>query len=654
MHRALRRLLPELVPLARPPRGVQSARLAQRGGGATFASSAPANEAAATAARPGAPRGGAVLRSYDYRVLGHGYNARVTLLNALNARQDAWARALSEVLSDALSRGDSRVAWCFSSPITPHEAAYLAEAERADEEAARLQRHPWQRLVRRVRMALRLVWLLIIFTPVAVTAPLSWTRGALRQYWLRLFRRTLERGGPAFIKWGQWAATRRDLFPPDLAAQLELLHSQAPAHSARVTERAIEAAFGFGVADLFYSFEDAPVASGSIGQIHRAQLSETGARLTGIDEGTTVAVKVRHPGVSEVIERDFALMSVAARLLGALPPLRHLRLEESLRQFAAPLREQVDLGREAMHLHAFNYNFRRMREVSFPVPLYPLVTPAVLVETFEPGRHIGEYVERGAGAPFNSALAIIGARTMLRMMLVDSLIHADLHPGNILVRLETPGGRLGRPLVEAARAFFKRAGAALGVDLTPPVDWMRRPHMVLLDAGMAMTLSRDDHVNMCGLFEAFSRMDGEGVAEWVLKFSGPEQSCPDPEAFRRDLGARMEEARSSKLFVQGSEANGAEELAAVLDMCREHQVSLPGHICATVVTTLVLEGWSHDLDPAHSTLSEVQRLLAASKGGILALLTTVADLETLERVPTFDDPLATNRFDVARLMSGRA
>ncbi|KAK2080354.1 hypothetical protein QBZ16_000207 [Prototheca wickerhamii] len=284
--------------------------------------------------------------------------------------------------------GDARVAWCFRSPITPHEAAYLAEAERADEEAARLQRHPWQRLVRRVRMALRLVWLLIIFTPVAVTAPLSWTRGAPRQYWLRLFRRTLERGGPAFIKWGQWAATRRDLFPPDLAAQLELLHSQAPAHSARVTERAIEAAFGFGVADLFYSFEDAPVASGSIGQIHRAQLSETGARLTGIDEGTTVAVKVRHPGVSEVIERDFALMSVAARLLGALPPLRHLRLEESLKQFAAPLREQVDLGREALHLHAFNYNFRRMREVSFPVPLYPLVTPAVL------------YVERGAGAPF--------------------------------------------------------------------------------------------------------------------------------------------------------------------------------------------------------------------------------------------------------------
>lgn len=367
-----------------------------------------------------------------------------------------------------------------------------------------------------------------------------------------------------------------------------------------------------------------------------------------------MAVKVRHPGVSEVIERDFALMSVAARLLGTLPMLRHLRLEESLKQFAAPLREQVDLGREAMHLHAFNYNFRRMREVSFPVPLYPLVTPAVLVETFEPGRHISEYVERGPGAPFNSELAIIGARTMLRMMLVDSFIHADLHPGNILVRLETPGGRTAGRVVDWMRGIFKRTGTLLGVDLIPPVDWMRRPHMVLLDAGMAMTLSPEDHTNMCGLFEAFSRMDGRGVAEWVLKFSGDQQTCPDPVTFKRDLGKRLDEAKQNSMFVPGSEANGAEELAAVLDMCREHQVSLPGHICATVVTTLVLEGWSHDLDPAHSTLSEVQRLLAARKGGIFALLTTVADLETLERVPTFDDPLATNRFDVARLMSWKA
>lgn len=87
--------------------------------------------------------------------------------------------------------------------------------------------------------------------------------------------------GPAFIKWGQWAATRHDLFPPDMCAELELLHTQAPAHKFAHTSRAIEAAFGMPVADLFEAIEQVPVASGSIGQIHRARLSEKGAALTG-------------------------------------------------------------------------------------------------------------------------------------------------------------------------------------------------------------------------------------------------------------------------------------------------------------------------------------------------------------------------------------
>ncbi len=135
-----------------------------------------------------------------------------------------------------------------------------------------------------------------------------------------------------------------------------------------------------------------------------------------------VAVKVRHPGVSDAIERDFALMVAAAGVLGKLPALKALRLEESLAQFAAPLREQVDLAREGFYLRAFSYNFRKEARVSFPVPLYPLVAPSVLVESFERGALVSEYVARGAGAPHNSALARVGARAMLHMLIVDNLV----------------------------------------------------------------------------------------------------------------------------------------------------------------------------------------------------------------------------------------
>ena len=89
----------------------------------------------------------------------------------------------------------------------------------------------------------------------------------------------------------------------------------------------------------------------------------------------------------------------------------------------------MDLSREARHLWQFNYNFRNSRHVRFPFPIYPLVAPEVLVETFEEGEGIARYVAIGPGGAYNSRLAQLGSQTMLQMMLVDNLIHSDLHPG---------------------------------------------------------------------------------------------------------------------------------------------------------------------------------------------------------------------------------
>ena len=324
-------------------------------------------------------------------------------------------------------------------------------------------------------------------------------------------------------------------------------------------------------------------------------------------------MKVRHPGVTETIERDFALMMAVAHMADWIPSLRSFRLSESLEQFAAPLREQVDLTREAYNLHAFNYNFRSENRVSFPVPLYPLVSPSVLVETFEGGRHISEYVARGAGAPFNSDLARIGARTMLHMFIVDNLVHADLHPGNILVRLTPHGGSIGGRLLHQLQRTVSFLNSRFNLSLTVPDDIVFKPSIVLLDAGMATRLSPEDQLSMVGLFDSFSRLDGRGVADWALRFAGERQTCPDPASFRR----AMEEHFEALHEADGSEAvdtsSGAEILASVLETVRQHEVMLPGHICAAVVTTLVLEGWSHKLDPEHSTLSEVKRVIALKK-----------------------------------------
>lgn len=228
----------------------------------------------------------------------------------------------------------------------------------------------------------------------------------------------------------QWAATRADLFPPDMCTRLQRLQADAPAHEFWYTRREVETAFNITLEELFETFDEQPVASGSIAQVHRATLRPGFAvpskprpfyleLVAPRDKGTLeVAVKVRHPRVADIIARDFAILQFAADIAGArgepadtrtdtlippfcapfppspahpagasrtraapqpcdtsphLPPTPHtptptpagifpglgwMRLDESVRQFRAPLFEQVDLRQEAQNLATFNSNFK--------------------------------------------------------------------------------------------------------------------------------------------------------------------------------------------------------------------------------------------------------------------------------------------------------
>ena len=403
-----------------------------------------------------------------------------------------------------------------------------------------------------VDAALRAVWLAALFAPLATSASASMAKpigDAARAAWAAGLRTRLERAGPAFIKWGQWAATRHDLFPPDLCAELERLHSAAPAHARAVTAASVREAFGSTLDDLFEGFPDAPVASGSVGQVYRARLSAAGARRAGLKPGTVVAVKVRHPGVDTAIARDFAIMAAAANVATRLiPALADARLDETLAQFEAPLREQVDFTIEARSLWRFCYNFRDRPGVRFPQPVYPLVSPGVLVETFEGGGAIADHVAAGPSGRHAGALARLGTDAVLRMLLVDNFVcvgrgegrrregrqgrgptlplfhlnsHSDLHPGNILVRLDPPKTGLAGAAASALRAAH----------VPVPRSWLR-PSLVLLDVGMTTSLSEADRDCMYHLFAAFARGDGAAVAERALQFSGPSQSCPRPPTFR--------------------------------------------------------------------------------------------------------------------------
>ncbi|KAI3984604.1 hypothetical protein MKX01_040481 [Papaver californicum] len=430
-----------------------------------------------------------------------------------------------------------------------------------------------------IMLLFRSMYLAILFSPSIAMAPFADCMGEnFRKIWLRVVRVTLEKAGPAFIKWGQWAATRPDLFPRDLCTELSKLHTKAPAHSFAYTKKTIEKAFGRKLPEIFEDFEEEPVASGSIAQIHRATLR---FRYPGQkSKPIVVAVKVRHPGVGESIRTDFAIINVVAKISNFIPALKWLRLDESVQQFAVFMMSQVDLAREAAQLSRFIYNFRQWKDVSFPKPLYPLVHPAVLVETFENGESVAAYVDENVGHErMKSALAHIGTHALLKMLLVDNFIHADMHPGNILVRVPK-----GKP---SHKKLFKS-----------------RPHVIFLDVGMTAELSKSDRVNLLEFFKAVAVRDGRTAAECTLRLS-KQQNCPNPKAF-------IEEVSKSFAFWgtrEGDIVHPADCMHHLLEQVRRHKVNVDGNVCTVMVTMLVLEGWQRKLDPDYDVMRTLQTLL---------------------------------------------
>ncbi|KAJ0256788.1 hypothetical protein HA466_0077650 [Hirschfeldia incana] len=425
----------------------------------------------------------------------------------------------------------------------------------------------------------RAFYIACLFTPSVLMGLVVELCGGtrFRTLWLEMVHRTLERAGPAFIKWGQWAATRPDLFPQDLCSQLSKLHSDAPQHSFAYTKKTIEKAFGRKLSEIFEEFEEAPLASGSIAQVHRASLrfQYPGQK----SKSSLVAVKVRHPGVGESIRRDFVIINFVAKISTLIPALKWLRLDESVQQFGVFMLSQVDLAREASHLSRFIYNFRRWKDVSFPKPVYPLVHPAVLVETYEHGESVARYVDGmdGSNEWIKTRLAHIGTHALLKMLLVDNFIHADMHPGNILVRKKASRGGL-----------FKT----------------KKPHIVFLDVGMTAELSKNDRENLLDFFKAVALRDGRTAAERTLKLSR-KQNCPNPEAFIEEV----EEAFKFWGTAEGDLVHPADCMHELLEKVRRHRVNIDGNVCTVMVTTLVLEGWQRKLDPGYDVMHTLQTMV---------------------------------------------
>jgi predicted unusual protein kinase regulating ubiquinone biosynthesis (AarF/ABC1/UbiB family) len=231
--------------------------------------------------------------------------------------------------------------------------------------------------------------------------------------------------GPTFIKFGQILATRSDILPQSYMEALSTLHDEVPPAPFDEVNREAEAELG-PIDKVFAKFEETPIASASLGQVHRATLSS----------GEEVVVKVRRPGVEWTVGTDLKVLRRMIPFLRVLmEPFQAYLFETMITTFSHTIFQEMDYVIEAENQAAIKRNLARSgQEVIVPDVLPKYSTHKVLVEEYVPGIKITDLAAIDAAGIDRRELAQRLNSLYLEMVINHDIFHADPHPGNIAVR----------------------------------------------------------------------------------------------------------------------------------------------------------------------------------------------------------------------------
>ncbi|MCQ4056261.1 ubiquinone biosynthesis regulatory protein kinase UbiB [Aeromonas sp. SG16] len=300
-------------------------------------------------------------------------------------------------------------------------------------------------------------------------------------FWLKNKQPDLSRGarirlafealGPIFIKFGQMLSTRRDLLPPDIAEELALLQDRVPPFCGQAARQQIERSLGCPIETLFDDFDETPLASASIAQVHTARLKESGREIV---------IKVIRPDIEPVIDADLRLMRALARLVARfVPQSARLRPIEVVEEYRKTILDELNLMREAANAIQLRRNFTGSEALYVPEIITDLCREHVLVMERIYGIPVSDIAALEANGTNMKLLAERGVEVFFTQVFRDSFFHADMHPGNIFVSYEHP----------------------------------ENPLWIGIDCGIVGTLNREDKRYLAENFLAFFNRDYRRVAE---------------------------------------------------------------------------------------------------------------------------------------------
>jgi len=384
-------------------------------------------------------------------------------------------------------------------------------------------------------------------------------------------RMCAEELGPTFVKLAQVLSNRPDIIPDALVREFEKLQDRVPPFSFEEAKAIIERETGKNLEDIFEEFSEKPMASASIGQVHRARLRT----------GELVVVKVQRPDVADIISQDLAVIKEAVKRADRyLKKQGILNADEVVKVFERSMQKELDYNNEARNIERFRATYKHRTDFYVPKPYREYSSDKVLILEFVEGCKITDVRQLKEWGISPVKVVEQGMDIYLSQIFEYGYFHGDPHPGNVLV---DKNGRI-----------------------------------ILLDFGMVGQLMKKDKYAFAGIFIAMSRHNAQEMAAQMRKLA-VEDNIVDMRQFIYDLNDLIEDYASLDV----SESSIQDVITRLQKIMFDYKITVPGGVFIIFRAFAILEGIGKKMHPNFKTYEFIkpygQKLIAEQlKPGNLA------------------------------------